>query len=74
VGDDYHTMATVDQFLENVSCCVMIHVHSTSDAKRRCPSQCHIQTTADRYDFRRHLAEGKRNQISFYVCQRLYLQ
>jgi hypothetical protein len=34
VGDNYYTMATVNQFLRNVSCCVMIRAHHTSDAER----------------------------------------
>jgi hypothetical protein len=33
VGDDYYTMAAINQFLENVSCCVMVHIPNTLDAE-----------------------------------------
>lgn len=79
MGDDDYTMAAVNQFLRRTKCQLLSYRARPSHYGRKSNvhvtrSAGHVRTTADICDSQRHLAAGKRNPKSFYICQRLELQ
>jgi hypothetical protein len=68
MGDDNHTVATVDQFL--MLSAWYTHMIHLSFGRVACLLN-HIQMTAGIYGFQRLLVADKRNRISYYICQYL---